>query len=71
MLKNIKYCNTSKPTFVTPQIYSQLLCATIINVKTKDRLVHLNIFLFNSKNQKIVLSKIVHSQMCLSLLSQT
>jgi len=47
MLKYIGDCNTCKSAFVTPQVYSEHLCASLVNMKTKGRLIHPNIYFFD------------------------
>jgi len=47
LLKYINDCTICKSAFATPQVYSQQLSATLVNMKTKGRLIHPNIFFFN------------------------
>ncbi|XP_060843017.1 uncharacterized protein LOC132924085 [Rhopalosiphum padi] len=62
LLKYINDCTICKSAFATPQVYSQQLSATLVNMKTKGRLIHPNIFFFNFI-QKIEKSFMKH---CLS-----
>jgi len=60
MLKYIDDWNTCKSAFVTPQVYSEQMCASLVNMKTKGRLIHPNIYFFNFI-KKIENSFIKHS----------
>jgi len=47
LLKYINDCDTCKSAFIAPQVYSQQLSATLVNMRTKGRLIHPNIVFFN------------------------
>jgi len=47
LLKYINDCDVCKSAFIVPQVYSQQLSATLVNMRTKGRLIHPNIVFFN------------------------
>jgi len=53
MLKYIDDCNTYKSALVTPQVYSEQMCAALVNMKTKGQSIDTPkrfIFQFDQKN---------------------